>query len=105
MVQGVHLVVFGDAMRIAKNAGMDLGAVAEALKERMGGTTAMAARDYDKDMERINFSTELITKDMRYAKKLANGASTTLLDEALKRFEEAIQKGHGSEDWTAVTKI
>jgi 3-hydroxyisobutyrate dehydrogenase-like beta-hydroxyacid dehydrogenase len=105
MLQGIHLVAFGDAMKMAKNLGMDINAVGEALAERMGGTTAMGWRDYENDVSQVNFSAELIDKDLHYAKKLANGEPTPILDEALRKFDKVVQNGNGSEDWTVVNKI
>lgn len=107
MVQGIHLIAFGDAMNMAEDAGMDVMAVGEALAQRMGGTTAMGWRDYQNIPDPINFSTQWIAKDLAYAKEMATSLriDTPLLDEALKKYLEAIEKGMGNEDWTAVTHL
>lgn len=106
MVQGIHMIAFGYAMNMAKDAGMDVGAVGEALAERMGGTTAMGWRDYQKIPDPINFSVQWIAKDLAYAKEMTSSLhiDTPLLDEALKKYLEAIEKGMGDDDWTVVTR-
>lgn len=107
MVQGIHLIAFGDAMNMAKNAGMDVNAVGEALAQRMGGTTAMGWRDYHNIPDPINFSMQWIAKDLAYAKEMAASLhiDTPLLDEALKRYADLVARGMGNDDWTAVTRF
>lgn len=104
MVQGIHLAVFGDTMKLAKKLGMDMRAVGQTLADRMGGTTAMGWKDYEKDTKDVNFSAENIDKDLRYMKKLAAGENLPILDETLRKFDEAVKNGHGSEDWTVINK-
>jgi len=105
MVQGIHLVVFGDTMKLAKKLDMDISAVGQALADRIGGTTALGWKDYEKDTSQVNFAAEMIDKDLRYAKKLAAGEDLPILNEVLRKFDETVKKGRGTEDWTVVNKI
>jgi 3-hydroxyisobutyrate dehydrogenase len=105
MIQGIHLVAFDEAMRIAKINNMDTREVANALGSRMGAMTANGAKYYDKGPDPINFSLELIEKDLRYAKMFASKIDTPILDEALSKFRQALEKGYGKEDLTIITKI
>ena len=104
MVQGVHIVTFADALEIAKNQHMDIDAVGHALSERMGATTAMGWRDYNKNLTPANFSISLMDKDLRYVKKLSGIKTPPILDVVLDTFDTAVEKGLGSEDWTILLK-
>lgn len=106
MVQGIHIVALGEALKVAKANDLDIKKVGDALAERPGGTTTnLAWRDYQTEPNPINFSVEWITKDLNYAKQMADGISTELLDEVLKKYKEALDKGLDQSDWTAVNKM
>lgn len=106
MLQAIHITGFGEVMRLAKETGLDLKKVGDALAERPGGTTTNVSwRDYQKDSKPINFSIEWITKDLKYAKKNAKKTKTPLLNEALKQYKKAIIDGKANKDWTYVNKI
>jgi len=105
-LQGLHLVGFGQALKIAKKHKMNLKRVGEALSDRPGGTiTNLAQRDYQKEPDPINFSIEWITKDLRYAKKLTQGMDTPFLDEVLKKYKEAMKKGFAKKDWSSINTM
>lgn len=105
-LQGLHLVGFGQALKIAKKHKMNLKRVGNALSDRPGGTiTNLGWRDYQKDPDPINFSIEWITKDLSYAKKLTKGMDTPLLDEVLKKYKKAMKKGFAKKDWASVNKL
>lgn len=105
MLQAIHIVGFGEVMKIAQEQNMDIKAVGDALAERPGGiTTGFAWRDYQKSPDPVNFSVKWITKDLGYAKALAGEENLPLLADVLTRYQEAVKKGLGDNDWTIVAK-
>ena len=105
-LQSLHLVGFGQALKIAKKHKMNLKRVGDALSDRPGGTiTNLGWRDYQKEPNPINFSIEWITKDLEYAKEFAKGMDTPLLDEVLKKYEEVMKRGYKNKDWASVNKL
>lgn len=105
-LQGLHIVGFGQALKIAKKHKMNLKTVGDALSNRPGGTiTNLSWRDYQKVPNPINFSVEWITKDLIYAKNLTKGMDTPLLDEVLAKYKKAMKKGFNKKDWTFVNKL
>lgn len=106
MVQGIHIVALGEALKVAKSSGLDIKKVGDALAERPGGTTTnLAWRDYQNEPNPINFSIEWITKDLNYAKQMADGIDTVLLDEVLEKYKKVLNSGLADSDWTAVNKF
>lgn len=105
MLQGIHIAGLGEALRIARLNTMNIEAVGNALAERPGGTsTTLAWRDYQVEPDPINFSVQWITKDLRYAKELADTTDTPLLDDVLKKYEQLLAAGLAEADWTAINK-
>ncbi len=105
-MQALHIVGFGQAMKIAKAHHMDLGRVSDALVEKPGGTiTAVAQRTYFTDPDPITFSIEWIIKDLTYAKTFSKGLNITLLDEVLKIYEKAKEKGFAGKDWARISRL
>lgn len=105
-LQAIHIAGFGEALKLAKTAGLDLKAVGDALAERPGGIpTNVAWRDFQNEPNPINFSVEWITKDLNYAKAIKRGVKSPLLDETLKKFKTAIKKKLGQKDWTVINKL
>ena len=105
MLQAIHLQGLGEVLNLAKEMGLDIKKAGDALMERPGGTTtALAWRDYQVEPKSTNFSIDWITKDLRYAKK-SSKSNKPLLNEVLKKYQLAIKKSFGSDDWTAVNKI
>lgn len=106
MLQAIHVVAFGEVLKLAQEMGLNLKKVGDALAERPGGTTTnLAWRDYQKEPEPINFSVEWITKDLTYAKKAANKTKTPLLDVSLARYQKAVAKKMEQKDWTTINKL
>lgn len=104
-LQAVHIIGFGQAMKIAKAHNMDLSKVGDALVDRPGGTiTGLAWRDYFNEPDPINFSVEWITKDLNYAKKLAGDLDVGLLDEVLEEYKKAVENGLSKNDWASINK-
>ena len=105
-LQALHIIGFGQAMKIAKNNEMDLKKVGEALANRPGGAiTQIANQAYFKDPKPITFSIEWITKDLSYAKKLAENLNIPLLGEVLNEYKKAIKSGYGNKDWASINKL
>ena len=71
-LQAIHLVGFGEAMRLARAAGLDAGHVGPALVDRLGGPVTKMAWASDQQLpERANFALALALKDLRYAAAMA----------------------------------
>jgi 3-hydroxyisobutyrate dehydrogenase len=106
MLQAIHMVGFGEALRMAAQGGLDLKAVGDTLIQHPGGNPTNAAwRDYQHEPHPINFSVEWITKDLTYAKKFAKTLTTPLLDDVLKKYSEAVKGKWDQKDWTTITKL
>lgn len=106
MTQAIHVAALGEALRLAKELGLDINKVGNALSERPGGViTNLAWRDYQVEPHPINFSVEWITKDLTYAKQAAKESDTALLTEVLKRYRRANKLKLGQKDWTAINKL
>lgn len=104
-LQAIHILGFGEAMRMARAAGLDEKKTTAALTERPGGViTGIAANSYFKPPEAVTFSVDWITKDLGYATKMVSGVEHDLLDDALAAYQEAQSKGKGADDWTEVNK-
>ncbi|MGV9305780.1 NAD(P)-dependent oxidoreductase [Nonomuraea sp. NPDC003727] len=104
-LQAVHMAAFGEAMRLAGLAGLDLGQVGAALLERPGGViTTMAHDNLVTPPQPINFSAEWARKDLDYASRLAGPTDYPLLDATLAVFTQAVTEGHGGEDWSVVNR-
>lgn len=105
-LQAVHVIGFGQAMKIAKNYNMDLNKVAEALADRPGGIiTGIAKKAYFENPPPLTFSIENITKDLSYAKKLAKGLDIDLLDKVVSLYKKGMKKNMAKQDWTTINKI
>jgi 3-hydroxyisobutyrate dehydrogenase-like beta-hydroxyacid dehydrogenase len=103
MLQGIHMAAFGEVLSLAKEMGLDIKMVGNALAERPGGTTTnFAWRNFQNQPDPINFSVDWITKDLRYAQKAASKSKTPLLDQTLKKYNKAVLKGLGKKDWTVI---
>ncbi|MGB4966656.1 MAG: NAD(P)-dependent oxidoreductase [Candidatus Saccharimonadales bacterium] len=104
-LQAVHIVGFGEVMRIAEKSGMDLKAVSEALCDRPGGAiTQISSNSYHNQPEPITFSVDWITKDLTYAKQFGDGENTPLLDNVLAAYQHIQKTGRGDKDWTNVNE-
>lgn len=106
MLQSVHMLGLGEALKLASKAGMDLKKVGDELAEYPGGiVTARTWQNYQNPPNPINFALKWVTKDIRYAKDLAGPLDLSLLDSVLAKYNEAMKKGMGEQDWTSATKL
>jgi 3-hydroxyisobutyrate dehydrogenase-like beta-hydroxyacid dehydrogenase len=104
-LQAVHLAGFGEAMRLAKQLGLDEKTTGEMLIEKPGGaTTQMAWRDHQNHPDPVNFAVELIAKDETYALRNIDTAQTPLVASTLEQYQKAIAEGHGHDDWTYIVR-
>ncbi len=103
MLQAVHIVGLGEALKIAKENDMDIETVGNALSERPGGiTTQLAWEGYKTSAKNLTFAIKWLLKDLNYTKKLKNNIDTPIFDEVIQKYTEAFQNGKGDADWTAV---
>ena len=71
-LQAIHILGFGEAMAMARAAGLDPDEVGPALVERLGGPVTQMAWASDQQLpERANFALALALKDLRYAAAMA----------------------------------
>lgn len=104
-VQASHLALYGEAMNMAKQTGMDIEKVSAGLVDRPGGViTQIAATAYPLEEIPLTFSIDWITKDLEYAKKMAFDVDTAIIDNVLAKFKATQASGHGNEDWAYVNK-
>ncbi|GAA3142249.1 NAD(P)-dependent oxidoreductase [Nonomuraea roseoviolacea] len=104
-LQAVHMAAFGEAMRLAAEAGLDLGQVGAALLERPGGVVTKLAHDnLVSPPDPINFSAEWARKDLDYASRLAGPDGYPFLDAVLGAFTRVVAEGRGGEDWSVVNR-
>jgi 3-hydroxyisobutyrate dehydrogenase-like beta-hydroxyacid dehydrogenase len=102
-LQAIHIAGMGQALRMAKAVGLDERKTAEALMERPGGVvTKIAWESYLQQPDPITFSVEWITKDLGYALKMLDEQAYPLLEDVLKIYKEAIEKGLSQADWTKI---
>ena len=102
-LQAIHILGFGEAMAMARAAGLDADDVGPALVERLGGpVTQMSWAADQAPPERTNFALSLALKDLRYAADMAGDVDSPLLDAAVTRLADAADAGLGDRDWTVV---
>lgn len=102
-MQALHIVGFGQAMKMAKAHHMDLVKVADALVDRPGGVVTQIAKNrYFNDTDPVTFSIEWIVKDLAYAKQYAGDLDVPLLDDVLAVYKKALENGNGHKDWASV---
>jgi 3-hydroxyisobutyrate dehydrogenase-like beta-hydroxyacid dehydrogenase len=105
MLQAIHLVGFGQALALARAAGLDPDDVGPALVERLGGPVTQMAWAADQQLpEEANFALALALKDLRYAEAMAGDLDLSLLTAAERRLAEAADAGLGARDWTVVNR-
>jgi len=106
MLQGIHLSAYGEVMKIAEQANMDIEAVGNALVDRPGGVSTTIAHDcYKNQPDPVSFSVKWTTKDLGYAQQLSENLDTPLLDSAHTIFNNAMEQDLGELDWTIVNEL
>jgi 3-hydroxyisobutyrate dehydrogenase-like beta-hydroxyacid dehydrogenase len=105
MLQGIHMAGFGEAMRLARAAGLDETQVGEALAERPGGVTTAVFGwgGYYDQPKPINFSVEWESKDIDYALELAGDTTKLQVAQAASdAYHKAIEQGEGQGDFSII---
>lgn len=104
-LQSIHTVAFGEVLRMAKKMRLNLKEVGDTLTVRPGGvSTNLAWKNYQNEPKPLNFSTEWMTKDLKYTKEEFKNFPTPLLDITLKIFKKAVKK-ISQKDYTMINKI
>lgn len=104
-LQSVHLLAFGEMMKVAADLGLEAKPVGETFCERPGGgVTKMGWNNLQKPPTQVNFALEWMIKDLRYAKQMTGDIETPFLDDALKKLEAAEKKIGAKADWTGSIK-
>ncbi|WP_433679800.1 NAD(P)-dependent oxidoreductase [Nocardia sp. CA-119907] len=104
-LQAIHLAAFGEAVKLAAAAGLDVEQVGAALVDRPGGViTQLAWQSFGTPPEPINFSAEWALKDLSYAARMSEQVHYPILDGVLSVFSDAVAQGRGHEDWSTVNK-
>lgn len=104
-LQSIHTAAFGEVLRMAKKMSLNIKEVGEALSIRPGGvSTNLAWKNYQNEPKPLNFSTEWMTKDLKYTKVEFKNFPTPLLDTALKIFKKAVKK-IPQKDYTMINKL
>jgi 3-hydroxyisobutyrate dehydrogenase-like beta-hydroxyacid dehydrogenase len=102
-LQAIHILGFGEAMAMARAAGLDPDEVGPALVERLGGPVTQMAWASDQQVpDRANFALTLALKDLRYAAAMAGDVQAPMLEVAVERLAAAADAGLGDQDWTVV---
>jgi len=105
-LQAIHIAGLGEALNMAKQAGLGLELVGNALAERPGGVITNITWDaYQKEPEQTTFSVEWIHKDLGYAVDMAKATAHPLVDDVKKLYETAIEQGYAQADWTKIAKL
>ncbi len=104
-LQGIHMAGFGEAMRLARLAGLDEKQVGEALAERPGGvtTSVFGWGGYFNQPDPINFSVKWESKDIDYALKLVDNIDNfPLSKEASNTYHNAINQDKDQSDFSII---
>lgn len=104
-LQATHMSGFNQAMEIARKEGLNLEKVADALKERPGGTiTGIASKSYFEKEPPLTFSVEWISKDLAYCRELAGQGVPSLLEAVLGEYNSSLESGFSKRDWSIVSR-
>lgn len=105
MLQAIHMVGLGEALALAKDLGLNINDVGNALIDRPGGApTNSGWKAYQKQPEQVNFALEWVTKDLKYTKEIGKKIKTPLFDKVLAKYKSALKR-FGHKDWTIINKI
>ncbi len=106
-LQAAHMAAFGEAIRLAASAGLDVDQVGRALVDRPGGViTKMAFDALISPPEPITFAAGWARKDLEYAMRLAGGGGAhPVLEAVLRAFTAVVVEGRGQEDWSTVNRL
>ncbi|MCS7002494.1 MAG: NAD(P)-dependent oxidoreductase, partial [Dehalococcoidia bacterium] len=104
MLAAIIVVATGEAFAVGAKAGVDVATMARVVGVSSGASWQLAnafpARVFSGSPD-VSFALDLIVKDIGLARELATqvGAPTPLLDEALRLYRAAQERGLGSADY------
>jgi 3-hydroxyisobutyrate dehydrogenase-like beta-hydroxyacid dehydrogenase len=102
-LQALHIVGLGQALAAAKEGGLDVEMVGDALCHRPGGVlTNIAWQGYMTQPDPVTFSVEWITKDLRYLQQIHPSALT---NELINSYQKMIDAGMAQSDWVEITRF
>ncbi len=109
MMAGGIMALIGEAMSVAKAAGLNLEQLVEVVSTSSGSSTMLSARAQfilDNHYE-AGFKTELMRKDVALSLALAHELklSAPVTSAALQQYTSAMQQGYDKLDFSAVAKI
>ena len=109
LLSGSIMTLIGEAMSVAKAAGLDLSQVVDLISASSGNSTMLAARAkflLDDDFE-PGFKTELMRKDMVLGLALAQEHNTPapVAAAALQKYTAAISRGDRTLDFSVVARL
>ena len=108
LMAGGVMTLIGEAMAIAKSAGLDLGRTAEAVVASSGNSRIFEARHrfVIEDQYDPGFTSTLMRKDVALAIDLARqfGLAVPVASAVLRRYDAAIQGGNAEQDFSVVAK-
>lgn len=109
MMAGGIMTLIGEAMSVAKAAGLNVEQLVEVVSTSSGSSTMLSARAQfilDNHYE-AGFKTELMRKDVALSLALAHELklSTPVTSAALQQYTSAMQQGYSKLDFSAVAKI
>ena len=102
------MTLVGEAMAIAKSAGLDLNQIAQAVAASSGGSKVFSSRHrfIIDDSFVPQFTCALMRKDVALAVDLASdlGVATPVASAALRQYDAALGNGHAEQDFAIVAK-
>ncbi len=105
-LQALHVAGLAESLRLARDVGLDLKEVGEALIQIPGGiVTNQSWKGYLDKSQTVNFSVAWIHKDLKYAKQMAKDINHPLLNVVVRQYQLAVDKGLATADWTTITKL
>ena len=108
LLAGGVMALIGEAMAIAKAAGLDLSRTADAISASSGNSKIFEARHRFVIEDRYDpgFKSTLMRKDVALAIDLAGqlGIATPVASAALRQYDAAIQGGNAERDFSVVAK-
>lgn len=106
----VHLAALGEAVAMARRAGLDAATVAQALATGATASPIVTAKLENVMADRhadVSFALRLMLKDARYAAELAEalGVPAPVAAAARAQYERAIEQGLGELDLSAIARL
>lgn len=105
VLQAIHLIGFAEVMQLATQQDLQASSVGPALVDRPGGVmTSIGWNAYQQATIPLTFSIDWVTKDLDYAKQMAETAPVPLLDTVLHAYRSLQEAGYGAEDFAYAVK-